>query len=48
MAAEYLTESSQAYAENFVAEDEVIAAARARGANSAAPRSARPAAPRCG
>jgi len=31
MAAEYLTESSQAYAENFVSEDEVIAAARARG-----------------
>jgi predicted O-methyltransferase YrrM len=31
MAAEYLTESSQAYAATFVGEDEVIAAARARG-----------------
>jgi predicted O-methyltransferase YrrM len=31
MAAEYLTESSQAYAENFVAEDDVIVAARGRG-----------------
>lgn len=31
MAAEYLTESSQAYAANFVAEDEVIARARGRG-----------------
>jgi predicted O-methyltransferase YrrM len=31
MAAEYLTESSQAYAATFVAEDDVIAAARARG-----------------
>jgi predicted O-methyltransferase YrrM len=31
MAVEYLTESSQSYAASFVAEDEVIAAARARG-----------------
>jgi predicted O-methyltransferase YrrM len=31
MADEYLSESSLAYAENFVTEDEVIAAARARG-----------------
>jgi predicted O-methyltransferase YrrM len=32
MAVEYLTESSQSYAATFVAEDDVIAAARARGA----------------
>jgi len=31
MAVEYLTESSQSYAASFVAEDDVIAAARARG-----------------
>lgn len=31
MAAEYLSESSLAYVEGFIAEDEVIAAARARG-----------------
>ncbi|HEX2904767.1 MAG TPA: O-methyltransferase [Jatrophihabitans sp.] len=31
MAAEYLSESSLAYAEGFITEDEVIAAARARG-----------------
>jgi predicted O-methyltransferase YrrM len=31
MAAEYLSESSLAYAENFIVEDEVIVAARARG-----------------